>query len=184
MKSLKLFQARETERLQQLNGEELASFVQRLFAFLIDLMCGSALFVLVAGPFQSLLLTLGIVHEEKELILAFGANWYSIVWFVLYFGIALYFGKGKSPGKWLMRIRVVSLVHPHLSLWHSVERALGYGASLLEGGFGFFQYFLHPNCRTVHDRIAETIVIRDPKTTARESLRKMISGKRNVKNMN
>jgi len=42
-----------------------------------------------------------------------------------------------------------------------VERALGYGASSLELGFGFIQYFIHPNRRTVHDRMAETIVIRD-----------------------
>jgi hypothetical protein len=48
-----------------------------------------------------------------------------------------------------------------MSLWHSFERALGYGASALEFGFGFVQYFIHPNRRTVHDRMAETIVIRD-----------------------
>jgi hypothetical protein len=51
------------------------------------------------------------------------------------------------------------LRHDRLSLWHCVERALGYGASALELGFGFFQYFIHPNRQTVHDRIAETIVI-------------------------
>jgi uncharacterized RDD family membrane protein YckC len=46
-------------------------------------------------------------------------------------------------------------------MWHSVERALGYGASALEAGFGFLQYFIHPNRRTVHDRIAETIVVKE-----------------------
>jgi len=58
-----------------------------------------------------------------------------------------------------MSIRVVSTSHERLSLWHSIERALGYAASALEGGFGFAQYFVHPNHRTVHDRIAETIVV-------------------------
>jgi len=57
----------------------------------------------------------------------------------------------------------VSLTHAHLSFWHSLERSLGYGASALEGGFGFLQYFIHPNCQTIHDRIAETIVIEIPK---------------------
>jgi hypothetical protein len=38
-------------------------------------------------------------------------------------------------------------------------RSLGYGASALEGGFGFIQYITHPNAQTVHDRIAETIVV-------------------------
>jgi uncharacterized RDD family membrane protein YckC len=58
-------------------------------------------------------------------------------------------------------IRVVSLVHGRLGLWHSIERALGYSASTLELGFGFIRYFVHPNRRTVHDRIAETIVVLD-----------------------
>jgi uncharacterized RDD family membrane protein YckC len=89
------------------------------------------------------------------------ANWYSIIFIVLYFGLFTYFGKGQTPGKRLMRIRTVSLVHERISLWHSLERALGYGASALELGFGFLQYFIHPNRRTVHDRIAETIVVKD-----------------------
>jgi uncharacterized RDD family membrane protein YckC len=40
---------------------------------------------------------------------------------------------------------------------------LGYGASALEAGFGFFQYFLQPNRACVHDRIAETIVVKEPR---------------------
>ena len=60
-------------------------------------------------------------------------------------------------------IRVMSLAHHRLSLWHSIERSLGYGDSALEFGFGFMQYFLNPNRRTVHDRIGETIVIREPR---------------------
>jgi hypothetical protein len=42
-----------------------------------------------------------------------------------------------------------------------MERGLGYGASALEGGFGFFQYFLNPNHQCAHDRLAETIVVRE-----------------------
>lgn len=62
-----------------------------------------------------------------------------------------------------MKIRIVSLVHERMSLWHSIERALGYGASALELGFGFLQYFIHPNKQTVQDRITETIVIKQRK---------------------
>lgn len=78
---------------------------------------------------------------------------------ILYFGILLWKGKGRTPGKRLMRIRVVSIVHRHLSFWHSVERALGYGAAALEGGFGFLQFFIHPYRRCAQDRLAETMVV-------------------------
>jgi hypothetical protein len=42
----------------------------------------------------------------------------------------------------------VSLVHDQISLWHSIERALRYAASTLEAGFGFVQYFIHPDAQT------------------------------------
>jgi len=83
----------------------------------------------------------------------------SIVVPILYFGILLWKGKGQTPGKRIMRIRVVSLMHRHLSFWHCVERALGYGAAALEGGFGFVQFFIHPYRRCAQDRLAETIVV-------------------------
>lgn len=82
------------------------------------------------------------------------------LWLVLYFGLFLRFANGLTPGNRLLGIQVVSLTHDRLSFWQSVERALGYGASALEGGFGFFQYFLNPNHQCAHDRLAETIVVR------------------------
>ncbi|MES2390482.1 MAG: RDD family protein [Acidobacteriota bacterium] len=78
---------------------------------------------------------------------------------VLYFGILLWKGKGRTPGKRFMKIRVVSLMHRHITFWHSVERALGYGAAALELGFGFAQFFIHPYRRCAQDRLAETIVV-------------------------
>ena len=78
---------------------------------------------------------------------------------VLYFGLLTWRGHGRTPGKWLMKIRVVSTVHRHLTLWYSVERALGYGAAALELGFGFVQFFIHPYRRCAQDRLAETIVV-------------------------
>jgi uncharacterized RDD family membrane protein YckC len=78
---------------------------------------------------------------------------------VIYFMLANY-GKGQSPGKKLLRIKVVSLYHHRLGLWHSFERSLGYFASALEFGFGYFQAFWNPNRMALHDKLGETIVIR------------------------
>jgi uncharacterized RDD family membrane protein YckC len=164
------YDAHETERMRQLHGVELASFRRRAIAFLVDLLIGMALIVAVFLLFLlvyndgrlTLRSSMGQpVADDGTLMLrlTFFKNWYSVIWWVLYFGLATYFGKGRTPGKRLMSIRVVSLVHERLGLWHSIERALGYAASALEFGFGFAQYFIHPNRRTVHDRIAETIVI-------------------------
>lgn len=150
----------ETARMLQLDGVELASFGERASAFAIDFLIAAALFVGALLAFGAITERLGIKGELK-VELNFFENWYSLVYLVLFFGLSCYIGNGKTIGKRIMHIRVVSLVHHRMSLWHSVERALGYGASGLELGFGFVQYFIHPNRRTVHDRMAETIVIRE-----------------------
>lgn len=178
------FSARETEWLQELDGIELAGFWQRAFAFVIDWFLVSILLsAVIGGAFYGYLklreshghpmpknmnfdlrpgkVKIGASDEEVAKI---GDNealhiFTDIAVPVLYFGLLAWRGKGRTPGKRLMKIRIVSLVHRHLTLWHCVERALGYGAAALEGGFGFVQYFIHPYRRCVQDRIAETIVV-------------------------
>jgi uncharacterized RDD family membrane protein YckC len=178
------FSARETEWLQELDGIELAPFVARAAAFLIDWALVSI--VLSAVLMGSLLgyfkyrKTLGLptpktvsidlrpnaskfASDDPELFKRLDSEFVHILVDVavpvLYFGLFTWKGKGRSPGKRIVKIRVVSLVHRHLTLWHSIERALGYGAAALEGGFGFVQFFIHPYRRCVQDRIAETIVV-------------------------
>ena len=159
-----LYDATQADRLKELSGVRLASFGSRACALIIDFLLGGAIFLALGG------LTIGIIKtvpafEEWQanrhivIKLTFFDNWYSVLYLVIFFGLTLYWGHGRTLGKRLMRIRVVSLQHSHLSFWHCLERALGYGASTLELGFGFLQYFIHPNKQTVHDRIAETIVV-------------------------
>jgi uncharacterized RDD family membrane protein YckC len=81
---------------------------------------------------------------------------------VLYFTILFYFCKGRTIGKFFLRIKVISLYHEHLGLWHCFERSLGYFTSALEFGFGFIQAIWNPNRMALHDKIGETIVISLP----------------------
>jgi len=161
------FHAHETARFDELSGVPLASFRQRAYAICID-------FVIVAmikgvlglagchsshheieGPVTMASLLVKLAHEIESLIEA-----------TLYFAVMLKLGKGQTPGKKFMKAKVVSLTHHEISWWQSTERALGYGASALEGGFGFAQFFFARNQQCVHDRIAETIVI-DVRPTAK-----------------
>lgn len=150
--------------MQAVHGLPLATFPRRFAALAVDFLIAGLLFMVIVYPAALILHRLNVIQPEGNVIMRmnFYQNWYSVLWLVLYFGLATYLGNGKTPGKWLTKIRVVSLVHERIGLWHSLERALGYGASALEFGFGFIQYFIHPNRRTVHDRIAETIVVLDP----------------------
>jgi uncharacterized RDD family membrane protein YckC len=147
------FVAHGAPRLQSLEGLPLASFPARAIAFAADLLLFNV--IMAAG---SVLWTVAIsnpgpVTAVKVVNLH---TWWALAAVVVYFGTFTYFGSGQTPGKRLMGIRVI-------------ERALGYGASALELGFGFLQYFIHPNAQTAHDRIAETIVVSERTSTANEA---------------
>jgi len=147
----------ETQRMLALEGVELASFWRRALALGIDMLAVVVVFIALAIP-----VALWDKRHNIEAHLSFNPfeNWYSTLLPVIYAGLLVWLTNGLTLGKWLTGIRIVSLRHDRITLWHSVERALGYGASLLEAGSGFVQYGVHPSKQTVHDRIAETIVVR------------------------
>ncbi len=151
------FHPHETQRVLSLEGVELASFWRRAAALMIDFAAVIVIFLSFAVPIM-----LWEFKHKVDAHISFNPfeNWYSTLLPVLYCGLVVWRTNGLTLGKWLMGIRIVSLGNERISLWQSVERALGYGASLLEAGSGFIQYGIHPNKQTVHDRIAETIVVR------------------------
>lgn len=155
-------EASQTARMQESEGLELASFQQRSIAFSIDFLLAGGLFL--GGLAAAIKILPKSIWGEQDLHieLDFFHTWYSVVYLFAFFSLFSYFGDGRTLGKRIMKIRFVSLVHHKLSLWPAIERSLGYGASAPELGFGFVQFFIERNRRTVHDRIAETIVIKEP----------------------
>lgn len=148
------FHAHETERLRQLDGMPLATFSQRLLGFVVDLL----LAVLLWAPFE-LAWQMFVLHEQE-----LHARWDfheagNILAAIVYFGLFNYLGNGQTPGKKVARTRAVSLIGERMRPWQSIERGLGYGAAVLEGGLGFLQYFWSANRMCAQDRLAETIVI-------------------------
>ena len=155
-----LFDPHETARVESLTGAPLASFRRRGAAFAIDFFFVLVSYVPVEIARQFVVLTLQ--HRKLEIHVEFDFQYPgNVIWLALYFGLWVWRTNGLTPGKRLMRNRMVSLTHAKITMWQAVERALGYEASMLEGGFGFVQYFLHPNHCCVHDRIAETIVVKE-----------------------
>lgn len=169
------FTPHESHRSLVLAGVPLASFHRRAAALAIDFLLFALLWVpLKIGVPYLVENKLHISDEVHQVKTQHGRVSFKyepeqtleVLWticLVIYFGIFLRTTNGFTPGKRLMRIRVVSLTDNSIGTWQSLERTLGYGASLLEGGFGFFQYFLYPNHLCAHDRLAETIVISLPR---------------------
>lgn len=171
------YDASKISHSNQLEGLELADFIRRVVALIIDLFV-LIIILYVTGTILDYIGLIdfglkiginsgeanGIVPEINNGIQVNVPEFLKIIFKlsipVLYFGLITYFSNGYTLGKRIFRIRIISTNHKHLTLWHSIERSLGYYASSLEFGFGFLQYFIDYNRRTVHDRIAETIVIK------------------------
>jgi uncharacterized RDD family membrane protein YckC len=172
------FDPHGTARTKTLAGVPLATFRQRAGAILIDFILIAVIWIPTKMGLQYLIQQKLHIREEIyhstnghaktdvkfDLERTLEVVW--TVWLVAYFGLFVRVTNGLTPGKRLLRIRVVSLEHERITRWQAVERALGYGASALEGGFGFIQYFLYKNHTCVHDRIAETIVVKDMKPSS------------------
>ena len=81
-------------------------------------------------------------------------------WLALYFTVFPAWWNGQTPGKKLLGIRVVQLDGTPITLWEAFERCGGYGAGVATGLLGFIQVWWDPNRQAIHDKIAETVVIR------------------------
>ena len=179
MKFNKHYHPHHIERLQTIKGLPLASFWRRGIAFGIDVffailsfLIGLLIYCLLTGE---LVYKDGVFEGSFGLDAEFGHLVLELLLPIAYFGFLVYFTQGKTIGKWITGIRIVCITHDRISLLHSVERAMAYATSILEFGFGFAQYFLNANHRTLGDKVGETIVVRDRLTKAEK--RALAAGK-------
>jgi uncharacterized RDD family membrane protein YckC len=153
------------------NEQELATIPSRILAMLIDMVIIVFIFYLIGKVFDRI--GLGITNiklinlfhidiEAKNMSEARIQVFKTCLGFVpiIYFALITYITNGQSIGKKIAGIKIVSVYHHRIGLWHCIERSLGYVASTLELMIGFYQVIWNPNRMTLHDKIAETIVIK------------------------
>jgi len=80
-------------------------------------------------------------------------------WAAFYFTAFTALWKGQTPGKKLLRIKVLQLDGTPLSLSDSFGRYGGYGAGIATGLLGFLQIYWDPNRQAMHDKISATVVM-------------------------
>lgn len=102
----------------------------------------------------------GLVHAITEFLDELGIGF---GWTGLYFTAFLTLWRGQTPGKKLAGVRVVRLNGQPMTLWTSFERFGGYAAGLVTGLLGFAQVYWDRNRQMIHDKIVETVVVRDGK---------------------
>lgn len=81
-------------------------------------------------------------------------------WFGFYFIALTVLGRGQTPGKRLLGIRVIRLDATPIGWWIALERFGGYAASFFSGLLGFAQLLWDRNRQALHDKATGTVVIR------------------------
>ncbi|MBD0321191.1 MAG: RDD family protein, partial [Gemmatimonadetes bacterium] len=82
-------------------------------------------------------------------------------WGAFYFTAFVAMWRGRTPGKRVMRTRVIRLDGKPIGWWAAFERFGGYAAGLVTGLLGFAQVFWDRNRQAIHDKISETVVVRE-----------------------
>lgn len=81
-------------------------------------------------------------------------------WFALYFTAFTVLGRGQTPGKRLLGIKVLRCDNRPIGWWLAFERFGAYAASASTGLLGFAQILWDRNRQALHDKAADTVVVR------------------------
>ncbi|MBI4520752.1 MAG: RDD family protein [Gemmatimonadetes bacterium] len=81
-------------------------------------------------------------------------------WAAVYFTVFTTLWKGQTPGKRMLKLRVLRLDGSPIGWWIAFERFGGYAAGIATGLLGFAQILWDPNRQAVHDKIVATVVVR------------------------
>lgn len=137
-----------------------AGFVTRLFAFAIDLVVIAG--IVAIGGWIAVLAD----NVIDEFNLETRATLSSIYVVLIPLIIALYFVMfwsltGRTIGKWLLGLRVVSTAGRTPSIGRSMVRVLGYAISAVVFWAGYIWVLVDKNRRAWHDHMASTWVVYD-----------------------
>jgi hypothetical protein len=100
----------------------------------------------------------GVVRLLMQLLDEVGIG---LGWAALYFTFFPVVWRGRTPGKRLLRIRVIRLDGKPIGWWNAFNRFGGYAASVFTGLLGFLEMFWDHNRMALHDRIASTVVVQE-----------------------
>ncbi len=158
-------EAKADSMAQTSAGLPYASLELRIVAFILDVVVlASSLMLFIAAAGLQLLIRsdFGDVDPPDSAFLTAVIIVLSFLAFVPLYYTLLIAWKGQTVGKMAVRIKVVRRDGGRLGLGRAMIRWLGYLASALPLGMGFFMALMDGQRRTLHDLLAGSVVIELP----------------------
>lgn len=141
---------------------EFAGFWRRLAAFIIDAIISgfvvgavmSMFFPFTWLPFQGDAHWIPLVRGTVQNIISNAVN--------IVYAVGFWTWRGQTPGKMLLNIKIIRTDGSNLSLGYALLRYLGYVVNMLTLGIGFLWIAFDPRKQGLHDKIADTYVVKLP----------------------
>jgi len=138
----------------------------RIVAFILDIMVLISFGMLFAAGIVAFLLIDGKLHDNNPpdrdfVISGVIVGLYFVVFLPLYH-VLLWSWWGQTVGKMAVHIKVLSRSGGRVSLGRSALRLLGYAASVAPLFLGIVIALFDRERRTLHDRLADTVVVELP----------------------
>lgn len=146
---------------------EFAGFWLRLAAFIVD--------AIILGVITSILFPWRGLPD----FWSFQTSWFFIpliaisnfvsTLITVAYQVAFWTWRGQTPGKMLFNIKVIRTDGSAITLGYSLLRYLGYIVSAVMLGIGFLWIAFDPRKQGIHDKIADTYVVKLPQPTRTEA---------------
>ena len=133
-----------------------AGAVSRSLAALVDVFLVTATYTLGVAAGDYLLSSLGIGLDLPPVWSALALCAWAFLYVVLFVTIA-----GRTPGKWLLGLRIVRTDGSFVPVGRSFTRAVLWWPSTLLAAVTILPVILHRHHRAVHDLVAGTAVVHD-----------------------
>ena len=145
--------------LHVLNGRA-AGFVTRLFAFAADLVVIAG--ILALGGWIAVLADNLLEQLNIEARVGLGTIYVVLIPFIVAFYFVMFWSlTGRTIGKWLLGLRVVSTDGHTPTIGRSLLRVVGYVISAIVFWAGYLWVLVDKNRRAWHDHMASTWVVYD-----------------------
>ena len=129
---------------------------RRFIAFILDLFIAALVSAFVLLLATVALVFVGLFEEDGIVEFVFPS---ALIITILSYHLFYLSAFGATPGKLLLKMRVVDAYGREVRFWRSLVRILGYIVSLCCFCLGFFHIIIDPLAQGWHDKIAGTYVI-------------------------
>lgn len=147
---------------------EYAGFWRRFVAFMIDVFILSIL-IQMLFPFKGFFDHFWTIKDSWYFVPVIAASTVISTGVTMAYSVIFWAWRGQTPGMMLLNIKILRGDGTNISAGYAVLRYLGYIVCFLMLGIGFLWIIFGPRKQGIHDKMADTVVVKLPEPTVTQT---------------